>query len=68
MKNPFSNLSRRSQALLWFAIVAAVIVALLFFGQIPLLYLFSTFGLIVLLLVVAFADLEHMEFGNLSDQ
>ncbi len=51
---------RRTLALLWFLGAAVVIGVLLFFEQIQLLYLVSTFALIILLLIVAFADLENV--------
>jgi hypothetical protein len=39
---------------------AGIISALLYFEQIAVIYLLSTIGLVVLLLIVAFADLEKV--------
>ena len=49
--------------LIYSAIVAAVIVTLLYYERIDVLYILATLGLVVLLLVVAFANLE----GNAED-
>lgn len=54
------NLSRRNVALLWFLAAAIVIGVLVKFEQIALLYVFATIGLVVLLLIVAFSDLENV--------
>ena len=50
--------SRRMMTLFYFVIVAAVIATLLAYERIDVLYILSTLGLVVLLLIVAFADLE----------
>ncbi len=60
MSQPQPKISRRSRALLWFLGAAVVIGTLLFFEQIQILYLVSTLALIVLLLIVAFSDLESV--------
>lgn len=52
--------SRRKKALFITLITAAIIATLLYFEQVAVIYLLSTIGLIVLLLVVAFADLEKV--------
>ena len=44
--------------LIYSAIVAAVIVGLLYYERIDVLYILATLGLVVLLLIVAFANLE----------
>jgi|GEM_PF-3952529 hypothetical protein len=44
--------------LIYGAIVAAVIVALLYYERIDVLYILATLGLVALLLTVAFANLE----------
>jgi uncharacterized membrane protein len=52
--------SRRSIALFWLAIVSIVIFSLIYFEQIAVLYILATVSLAVLLLIVAFADLERV--------
>jgi Gpi18-like mannosyltransferase len=52
--------SRRTVALFWLFIFSVVIGALLYFEQIAVLYVLATLSLVALLLVVAFADLEHV--------
>jgi hypothetical protein len=52
--------SRRSIALFWLAIVSIVIFSLIYFEQIAVLYILATVSLAVLLLIVAFADLEKV--------
>ncbi|CDM66683.1 hypothetical protein [Pyrinomonas methylaliphatogenes] len=49
---------RRQRTILWCAIAAAIIIALLWTEQIALLYVLATLGLTILMLIVAFADLE----------
>lgn len=44
--------------LLYGAITAAVIIALLYFERIDVLYILATLGLVALLLIVAFSNLE----------
>lgn len=55
-----TQLSRRKKALLLTLVTAGIISALLYFEQIAVIYLLSTIGLVVLLLIVAFADLEKV--------
>jgi hypothetical protein len=55
-----NKLSRRSMALIWLLAAALVIGVLVAFEQIALLYAVATVALVVLLLVVAFADLEQV--------
>ena len=55
----FSNMSRRGKALLWLAITSVVIGAFIYFEQIALLYVAATLALVLLLLIVGFADLEN---------
>jgi len=52
--------SRRSIALFWLAIVSVVIFSLIYFEQIAVLYILATLSLVVLLLIVGFADLEKV--------
>lgn len=50
--------SRRALALIWMLLVAIVIGVLIANEQISILYLLTTVALVVLLLIVGFADLE----------
>jgi hypothetical protein len=50
--------SGRSKSLLWIGGMAIVIILLLYFEQTALLYVISTLGLTVLLVVVAISDLH----------
>lgn len=52
--------SRRTVALFWCLAVAVVIGAMIFFEQIALLYVIATLALVLLLLIVGFADLESV--------
>lgn len=52
--------SRRAIALFWLLLVSLVIGFLVYFQQIALLYVIATLVLVVLLLTVAFADLEKV--------
>jgi len=52
--------SRRSIALFWLAIVSVVIFSLIYFEQIAVLYILATLSLVILLLIVGFADLEKV--------
>lgn len=47
-------------ALVWMLAVAIVIGVLIAYEQISVLYVLATFGIIALLLVVGFADLENV--------
>ena len=53
-------------ALLWFLAVAVVIGTLIALEQIAILYVLATISLVVLLLIVAFADLESVGRENLE--
>jgi hypothetical protein len=53
-------------ALLWFLAVAIVIGTLIALEQIAILYVLATVSLVVLLLIVAFADLENVGRENLE--
>jgi len=57
---------RRTIALFWFALIAIVCGVLIAVQQIPILYLLATLSLVVLLLVVAFSDLENV--GHAVDE
>jgi uncharacterized membrane protein len=50
--------SRQTITLFYGAIIAAIVITLLYFEQIAALYLLATISLVVLLVVVAFSDLE----------
>ncbi|MGH9948292.1 MAG: hypothetical protein ACRD6X_14000 [Pyrinomonadaceae bacterium] len=58
---------RRTTALFWFGIVALVSGVLIALEQIPILYVLATVSLIVLLLVVAFADLENVDRAAIDE-
>lgn len=61
-----SKYSRRTIALFWLAMVAVVIGVLIYFEQIAFLYVLATLSLVVLLLIVGFADLERVGRGNVE--
>ncbi len=61
-----SKYSRRTVALFWLAIVAVVIGVLIYLEQIALLYVLATVSLVILLLIVGFADLEKVGRDNLE--
>lgn len=61
MKNKFS---RRTIALFWLLLVAVAIGIILYLEQIAILYVLATVGLVVLLLIVGFADLEKVGREN----
>lgn len=60
-KNKFS---RRTVALLWLLILSVVIGTLLYLEQIAVLYVLATLSLVVLMLIVAFSDLEKVGSEN----
>ena len=60
------KLSRRTTALLWLLGVTIVIGTLIYLEQIAILYVLATISLVLLLLVVAFADLEHVGRENIE--
>ena len=55
-----SRLSRRTTALLYLVAAAVVIGIFIYLEQIAVLYVLATLGIVALLLVVAFADLENI--------
>jgi len=61
-----SRLNRRTAALIWLLAVAIVIGTLIYLEQIAILYVLATVGLVVLLLIVAFADLENVGRENIE--
>ena len=48
---------RRSTTLLWIAVMAAIVIALLYWERIALLYVLATLGVTTLMIIVAMADL-----------
>jgi membrane protein YdbS with pleckstrin-like domain len=60
MSNFGKKLSRRTIALFWTLVVGIVIGSLIYFEQISILYVLATLSLVVLLLIVGFADLEKV--------
>ncbi|CAN5698843.1 hypothetical protein BH24ACI2_BH24ACI2_02430 [soil metagenome] len=61
-----SRFSRRTIALFWLVLVGIVIGGLIVFEQLALLYVLATLALVVLLLVVAFADLKKVGRENIE--
>lgn len=55
---------RRTTALFWCLLIGIVIGVLIYLEQIAFLYVLATLSLVVLLLVVAFADLEGIRRGK----
>jgi cytochrome c biogenesis protein CcdA len=53
-------MSRRAKIFLWLALVSIIIGTLVYLQQIAILYILATIALIVLLLIVAFADLDKV--------
>lgn len=68
MANQTSRYSRRTIALFWAVLVGAVIGTFIYYEQIALLYVLATLGLVVLLIIVAFADLENVGRENMDTQ
>ena len=60
MAEKVSKFSRRSVALFWLLLVAIIIGVLIAYEQIAILYVLATLALVVLLLIVGFADLENV--------
>ncbi len=60
----FSNMSRRSKAVLWLLIAAILIGTFIVLEQIAILYVVATLAITLLLLIVAFADLESVGRGD----
>ncbi len=61
-----SKYSRRTVALFWLALVIVVIGSLIYFEQIAFLYVLATLSLVILLLIVGFADLEKVGRDNIE--
>ncbi|MEP6944648.1 MAG: hypothetical protein ABJA02_01940 [Acidobacteriota bacterium] len=60
MSNIGKRFSRRTIAMFWALLVGIVIASLIYYEQISILYVIATLALVVLLLVVGFADLERV--------
>jgi len=58
MEKPKKKMSSRKAALLWMVLTGIVVAVLIAYEQISILYLLATLGIAVLLLIVAFSDLE----------
>jgi hypothetical protein len=52
--------SRRGVALFWLFLLSVLIGTLIYLEQIAILYVLATLSLVVLLLIVGFADLERV--------
>lgn len=61
MSKKEKGLSRRMKAILSVLMVVIVVGVLISYEQIALLYVLATLGIVMLLLVVGFADLESVE-------
>ena len=59
--------SRRMVALFWLLMVSILIGFLIYLEQIALLYVLATLVLVLLLLVVGFADLEKVGRENIEN-
>lgn len=59
-----SKFSRRTIALFWCLLIGIVIGVLIYLEQIAVLYVLATLALVVLLLIVGFADLEGVGREN----
>ena len=56
----------RSMTYLWLAIMAAIVIGLIYYEQTALLYILATLGVTALLVVVALADLSGSRNSNLT--
>lgn len=61
MADTQNKFSRRAVALIWLLTVGLVIGVLIYLEQIALLYVLATVGLVALLLIVGFSDLENVD-------
>lgn len=66
MSEKQSKFSRRTLALMWIIAVGVVIGILIYLELISVLYVLATLALVVLLLIVAFADLESVGRENIE--
>ena len=61
MADTQQKFSRRTVALFWLLAFSVVIGILIYLEQIALLYVLATVGLVALLLIVGFSDLENVD-------
>jgi len=66
MADSNGKFSRRTKALFWSLAVVVILGSLIYWEQIALLYVLVTIALVVLLLIVAFADLEKVGRENVE--
>lgn len=64
MANTGKKFSRRTIAFFWTLLVAIVVAILIKIEQISILYVLVTMSLVVLLLIVGFADLEKVRLDG----
>lgn len=64
MANKNKKMGRTMTAFIYLLAVAAIIGSLIYLEQISILYVLTTFALVVLLLVVSFSDLESVSRGD----
>ena len=57
-------MSRRMKAVMWLLVAAVVIGGFIYFEQIAILYVVATLGIVLLLVIVAFSDLENVGRGG----
>ena len=57
-------MNRRTKAVLWLLLAAIVVGGFIYFEQIAILYVVATLGIVVLLVIVAFSDLENVGQGG----
>jgi membrane protein YdbS with pleckstrin-like domain len=62
-----SRYSRRFIAVFWLLLISIIVGTLLYFEQIAVLYVLATLSLVLLLLVVGFADLENVGRENIEE-
>lgn len=67
MVNKQSRFSRRTVAFFWLLLFSIVIGVLIKYEQIAILYVLATVGLVSLLLIVAFADLEKVGRAHIDE-
>lgn len=66
MSEKQSKFSRRMVVMFWLLLVSLVIGVLVYLEQIAVLYVLATLGLVVLLIVVGFSDLENVGRNEIS--
>ncbi len=66
MAEKISRYSRRTKALFWLVLVGVIIGILVGYQMFSVLYVLATIGLVALLLVVGFADLEKVGRDNIE--